>query len=93
MSAVLALGGGAAAFLAALALYLASPHQQLLPSRPWPRATAMTGLLAMAVSLGCLLEIMGPATAVFTALTLLMLFTTLPPLLFAWLRYRKVPGR
>lgn len=47
----------------------------------------------MAVSLGCLLDIMGPATAVFTALTLLMLFTTLPPLLFAWLRYRKVSGR
>lgn len=72
--------------VAALALYLASPHQKLVQS-PLPRcALAWTGVALLVVALAVLASIAGSATAVYIHLTILMLLWSVPPLALAWWR-------
>lgn len=80
MLAVVMITGGA------IALYLTSPNQKLLAARwPWWRGLVLgaSGLLSGLVAL---LQVAGPATAVFRLLTLLMVVWTLLPLACGWLR-------
>ena len=80
LAAALLLGGAAA-------LYLAVPNQALIADRAG-RPAIWVGLVALVGALVLLLSLMGPATAVFTWLTGLMLLWSLPPLAIGWLRYR-----
>lgn len=80
--AVILLVGGAAC------LYLAAPHQRLLPA-PLPRSAALAGVLGLFAALATLLALMGPATAVFAWTAGLMMAWTLLPIVIGWLRYRK----
>lgn len=82
LAALLLIGG-------AIGLYLVAPHQRLL-ARPlataWSKPAAM---VCAACALVILLTLMGPATAVFTWMTGLMLVWTIPPVVIGWLRHRK----
>ena len=81
--AALLLTGGAAG------LYLATPHQRLL-ARPFDApGLRFGGALCAFGALVLLLMRMGPATAVFTWMTGLMLAWTIPPVVIGWLRHRK----
>lgn len=68
-------------------LYLSARHQQWLP-RPAPAAVRYAGWAATLLALGLLLLLMGPATAVFTWSTGLMLVWSLLPVVVAWRRAR-----
>ncbi|TXS94033.1 hypothetical protein FV139_10500 [Parahaliea maris] len=75
--------------LAALCLYLASPHQKLV-QRPLPgRALALTGIALGVSTLALLNSYFGPAIAVFILVTGLMLLWSLPPLAIAWLHHKR----
>jgi hypothetical protein len=82
LAALLLIGG-------ATGLYLATPHQRLLarpPAAAWSKPAAM---ICAACALVILLMLMGPATAVFTWMTGLMLLWTIPPVVVGWLRHRQ----
>lgn len=83
MLAITLLAGGAAC------LYVATPNQRLLARSPAPRFLRIVGLVCLVCALAVLLGLMGPATAVFTWMTGLMLAWTIPPVVVGWLRYRK----
>ncbi len=83
------LAGMAVVVAASLALYLASP-QQLAVRRALPRRVlGRAGAAGLVAGLFLLLKWAGPATAVFIALTLVMLVWTGAPMLAAWLRRPK----
>lgn len=69
--------------IAALLLYLASPHQRLA-ARVWPAKLSVTASVVLAAFAGWMMaRVTGPATAVFIVLTVLMLLWTLVPLALA----------
>lgn len=74
---------------AAASLYLAAPHQRLLAGPLNAPALPVAGLLCAVGALALFLMLMGPATAVFTWMTGLMLVWTIPPVVIGWLRHRK----
>src|SRR5690606_37352012 len=73
----------------ALALYAASPQQQLLQSSVSRRGSTWSGAVGLLGGLVVLLRWAGPATAVFIALTLASLVWTLVPPIAAWVRRTK----
>lgn len=79
----------AALVAGATCLYLRSPNRALAKGlAPGPALTAV-GAVALAVALALLLAVMGPAAAVFTWLTGLMLLWTVSPIVIRWLAYRR----
>lgn len=79
---ILALSGG-------VSLYLTSPNQRWLArSLAWRRA-GWFGLVLLALSLALFLQVAGSASSVFILVTLLMALWSLPPLVIAWLRFKK----
>ena len=84
---LIALGIPLAVALGALCLYLASPHQKLLPHRALPVPLIAAGTVLLLASFALLRTYFSPAIAVFILLTTLMLLWSLPPLLIAWLRH------
>ena len=77
------------AALAALCLYLASPHQAWRAT-PWPAPAACTaGALLLAGCMALLWQALQPATAVFSFFTWLMLLLALWPCTGALLAVRR----
>jgi hypothetical protein len=76
----------------AAALYIAAPHQSLTVAKAG-RTAVYAGMGALAGALVVLLSLMGPAAAVFTWTTGLMLLWSVPPVLIRWLRYRRESAR
>lgn len=76
----------------ALALYLASPHQQALTAPRSPRVLGWAGAGGLLLGLVMLLNWAGPATAVFIMLTAAMLVWSTVPLVAAWVRHRGEKG-
>ena len=82
----------AAIVLGALALYGASPNQLVFAGRRARGWLGWPGGALVVLGTGLLLRWSGPAAAVFTAATLVMLVWTLVPPLAAWRRGdRKAP--
>lgn len=82
-------GGFAVGFvvvIAAMTLYLASPHQQLVLSALPRRVLAVTGVLALILALILINQFTGSATSVFILLTGLSLLWTLVPPLLSYIR-------
>ena len=82
---VIAIAAGLCLTLGAVLLYLASPNQRWLAA-PLGTAGRWGGWAALAVGQLLLWRIMGVATAIFTSLTLLMLWWSVVPLAVAWRR-------
>lgn len=76
----------------ALALYLASPHQQALTDPRPPRVLGWAGAGGLLLGLVMLLDWAGSATAVFITLTAAMLVWSTVPLAVAWVRQRGEKG-
>lgn len=93
LSGALATLAGALLTGGALCLYVATPHQRLLATRPAPRPARVAGCVCLAAALAILLALMGPATAVFTWATGLMTAWTILPVAIGWLRHRGETGR
>ncbi|WP_375286589.1 hypothetical protein [Sphingomonas sp.] len=73
-----------------IALYLASPHQVLLPGHVRRRrAWAWGGAATLVLALALLLAVQGPATAVFTWMTAAMLVWSIVPVAARWWRFRR----
>ncbi|WP_337185624.1 hypothetical protein [Phenylobacterium sp.] len=72
-------------FAGSLTLYLATPAQKAV-ARPLGRPWMVSGWVELALGLGVLLTILGPATAVFTWMTGAMLVWSVVPLGVAWWR-------
>lgn len=73
----------------ATALYLAAPNQRLTARAIPARSSAMLGGGGLATALAILLQVLGPATAVFSLLTLVMTALTALPFIAAALAPRK----
>ncbi len=85
VTAATAVAAGLFAVCGALLLYAAAPHQQLV-RRPLPRRRplALSGAVALLLSLALFLQVAGRAAAVFILLTLAMLVWSGAPLAIAW---------
>ncbi|MFT4056471.1 MAG: hypothetical protein QM681_18360 [Novosphingobium sp.] len=81
--------GGAMAVLAAIALYLAAPHQRWGALPVAPAALGWGGAAMLVVGLVLLLGWAGPATALFIAATLLMTTWSIVPVAIAWARHER----
>ena len=73
----------------ALCLYAAAPHQVLTTRRLNAKALRLAGAVALVAALVLLLLLMGPAAAVFTWITGMMLLWSVPPVVLRWARFRK----
>lgn len=89
LSGALATLAGALLVAGALCLYVATPNQRLLATRPAPRPARAAGCACLVAALAILLALMGSATAVFTWAIGLMTAWTIPPVVIAWLRHRR----
>ncbi|RYE70320.1 MAG: hypothetical protein EOP17_01090 [Rhizobiaceae bacterium] len=89
---ILALLAAALLVGGATVLYLAAPNQSLTRQKAGP-PVAYAGVAALVGALVVLLSLMGPATAVFTWMTGIMLLWTVPPLAIGWLRHRREETR
>ncbi|WBQ16756.1 hypothetical protein [Sphingobium yanoikuyae] len=86
---IIPIAGGAAVVLAAVALYLATPHQ-CWGELPFAAAAYGRSGAAMLVSgLLMLLSWAGPATALFIVATLLMTIWSVVPVVIAWWRNKR----
>lgn len=93
MSIVFAAIGMVASVAGAIALYLASPNQQLFPHLTAPRTMGRSGMALLALGLCALMAWAGPATSVYIEIALLMAtFSLLPPLV-AWRRAAGTPAK
>lgn len=76
--------------LGANLVHLASPHQKLMrvagPRRP---VIAAVGTAMLAIATLLLVRALSFLGGIFTALTLVMLLWSVPPLAIAWLRQRR----
>lgn len=79
---------GALLVAGALCLYAGAPNQRLLAAPLASRPARAAGCACLAAALAMLLATMGPATAVFTWTTGLMLVWTILPIVIGWLRHR-----
>ncbi|PNU02193.1 hypothetical protein A8V01_09985 [Novosphingobium guangzhouense] len=79
--------------LAAIALYLAAPHQRwgALPAEP--AALGWGGAAMLVIGLVLLLSWAGPATTLFIAATLLMTTWSIVPVAIAWARRERGGSR
>ena len=83
---MMAVAGGIVILAAAIALYLASAHQQLAPGLRGGRRLGWGGLVALVIGTALILRWSGPATAIFIAVTLAMLVWSVLPPVIAWWR-------
>jgi len=83
-----AVSGAAGAWL----LYLASPQQQWLVSRPSPRALALPAGVSLLLSLALMLSMMGAMAAVASWMVLVMLVWTAAPFIGAWRARQRRPS-
>lgn len=81
----LAVGSGASV-LCGLLSYLASRHQRLLVARPATGPCLTGAAVAACVALASLLQVRGPATAVFMVVLLLMAVWSIVPAATAFCR-------
>ncbi|MBB2196056.1 hypothetical protein HLH44_01025 [Gluconacetobacter sp. 1c LMG 22058] len=84
----LAVGSGASV-VGGMLSYLASRHQRLLVARPAAGPCLTGAAVATCVALGCLLQVRGPATAVFMVVLLLMAVWSIVPAMVAFLMQRE----
>ncbi len=87
MTTLLSATTAACLLMAALFLYLSSPHQRLFNRELPRRRLAFEGLVLALALLYLLSRSFAPAISVFILFSGLMLLWTLPPLLIAWLRH------
>ncbi|MCF4164792.1 hypothetical protein L2U69_03955 [Zavarzinia compransoris] len=83
--------GGLLTVLGALCLYAAAPAQKMLPAPAGWRGAVLGGT-GLGAALGVLMAAMGPAGAIYTAVTVAMTVWSLAPLALAF-RRRKEAAR
>lgn len=93
MPALLAAFAVVLVFAGAAVAYLTAPHQALLKRRMTAPFSKIAGALALFGALAVLLSLMGPATAVFTWATGLMLLWSIGPVAIGWMRHRRSAGQ
>ena len=77
----------------ALSVYASTPHQALVRPRADSRPYRMAGALLLLTALVLLLTIEGPATAIFTWATGIMLVWSIMPAIVRWWRFRQGVAR
>lgn len=82
--ALLRAGGDGAVLAGALLLYLASANRPRPAGPAGRRRLGRAGAAGLVAGQALLLAALGPAAAVFTAVTLAMLVWSVAPLLLAW---------
>lgn len=83
------IGASFTVVVAAIMLYLSSPHQKLVLRELPQRTFFIVGLILIVVSLVLFVQFFGSATSVFIVLTVLMLLWSIPPLLIAYVRAKR----